>query len=71
MDEMIEGTRLHPKRVGTHDAEVVMNREVVWRQNGFRSREEAQRAADRELATHARAADVWTIGLRSSQLHQA
>jgi hypothetical protein len=48
-----------------------MNREVVWRQNGFRSREEAQRAADRELATHARAADVWTIGRRSSQLHQA
>lgn len=50
MDPMTEGTRIHVKRDGTFDAEVVMNSQVVWRQAGYRVKEVAQAEANRQLA---------------------
>lgn len=50
MDEMHEGVRVHTRRGGTFDAEVVIERQVVWQRRGYRSYTEAQAEADRELA---------------------
>jgi hypothetical protein len=48
MEEMVEGTRVHTRRNGTFVAEVVVNRRVVWRRQGYRSQQEAQAEADRK-----------------------
>lgn len=50
MDDMNEGVRVHTRPGGTFDAEVVVDRQVVWQRPGYRSQAEAQAEADRELA---------------------
>lgn len=50
MDEMVEGVRVLRRNDGTFDAEVVLNRLVVWNQLRFRSYADAKSAADRQLA---------------------
>jgi dsRNA-specific ribonuclease len=49
MEEMMEGARIHIRRDGTFDAEVIMNREVVWRSAGYRTQNAAQQAASQQL----------------------